>query len=59
LYNTRRPHQALANRTPLAVWRASVIGALGKKAVDMTLRLDNAVALPTCPQPPQQQALIA
>jgi putative transposase len=54
-YNTRRPHQALANRTPLAVWRDGVTGALGNTAVDMTLRLDNAIALPTCPQPPQQQ----
>jgi putative transposase len=60
-YNTRRPHQALANRTPMAVWRDGVTGALGETAVDMTLRLDNAGALPTCPQPPQQQqqALIA
>jgi putative transposase len=54
-YNARRPHQALANRTPLAVWRDGVTGALGDTAVDMTLRLDNADALPTCPQPPQQQ----
>jgi putative transposase len=54
-YNTRRPHQALANRTPMAVWRDGVTGALGDTAVDMTLRLDNAGALPTCPQPPQQQ----
>jgi putative transposase len=51
-YNGRRPHQALANRTPMAVWRD---GARGGTAVDMTLRLDNADALPTCPQPPQQQ----
>jgi len=55
LYNTHRPHQALDNRTPMAVWREGVPGALGEKAVDMTLRLDNARALPTCPQPPQQQ----
>jgi putative transposase len=54
-YNTRRPHQALANRTPMAVWRDGVTGALGDTAVDMTLRLNNAAALPTCPQPPQQQ----
>src|SRR5207248_1777811 len=60
-YNTRRPHQALANRTPMAVWRAGVIGALGDTAVDMTPRLDNADALPPCPQPPppQQDALVA
>jgi putative transposase len=57
-YNTRRPHQALANRTPMAVWHAGVTGALGEKAVDMTLRLDNAGALPTCPQPPQQQQVL-
>jgi len=54
-YNNSRPHQALGNRTPMAVWRDGVTGALGEKAVDMTLRLDNAHALPTCPQPPQQQ----
>jgi putative transposase len=59
-YNGRRPHQALGNRTPMAVWREAVTGALGDTAVDMTLRLDNADALPTCPQPPQQQqALVA
>jgi putative transposase len=53
-YNTRRPHQALGHRTPLAVWRAGVTGPLGARAVDMTLRLDNAAALPTGPQPKQQ-----
>jgi putative transposase len=58
-YNGRRPHQALGNRTPMAVWRAEKIGALGQRAVDMTLRLDNAAALPTCPQPQQQQELAA
>ena len=35
-YNGRRPHQALGNRTPMAVWRDGVTGALGDKAVDMT-----------------------
>jgi putative transposase len=55
-YNTGRPHQALDNRTPMAVWRDGITGALGKGAVDMTLRLDNASALPTYPQPQQQQA---
>jgi putative transposase len=54
-YNTRRPHQALRNRTPMAVWRDGVTGTLDEMAVDMTLRLDNARALPTCPPPPQQQ----
>jgi len=63
-YNARRPHQALGHRTPMQVWREGVTGALGETAVDMTLvlrtSLDNAGALPTCPQPPQQQdALIA
>jgi len=55
-YNTRRPHQALGNRAPMAVWRAGATGQLGETAVDMPLRLDNAAALPTYPQPPQQQA---
>ena len=58
-YNSQRPHQALGNRTPMAVWRAGVTGALDDRAVDMTLvlrtSLDNAGALPTSPQPPQQQ----
>ena len=54
-YHTRRPHQALRNRTPMAVWRDGVTGTLDEMAVDMTLRLDNARALPTCPPPPQQQ----
>ena len=54
-YNSRRPHQALGNRTPMAAWREGVTGALSDVAVDMTLRVDNAGALPTCPLPPQQQ----
>ena len=52
-YNDRRPHQALAYRTPMAVWRGD-----RETAVDMPPRLDNAGALPTCPQPPQQQQAI-
>ena len=51
-YNTGRPHQALGNRTPMAVWRECTTGPFGEKAVDM---MDNARALPTCPQPQQQQ----
>ena len=47
-YNERRPHQALAHRAPMAVWREATAGA---KAVDM---MDNASALPTCPQPQKQ-----
>ena len=59
-YNERRPHQALGNRTPMAVWHDGVTGARSERAVDMTLPLDNAHALPTCPQPPlRQQVFIA
>lgn len=47
-YNTIRPHTALANQTPMAVWTAAITA---KKAVDM---MDNARALPTYPQPQQQ-----
>jgi putative transposase len=54
-YNSRRPHQALGNRTPMAVWREENICVRTVKAVDMTLCLDNAVALPTYPQPQQQE----
>jgi putative transposase len=60
-YNTRRPHQALAGKTPMVVWREGTTGTLAGRAVDMTLRLDNAHALTTCPQPAQQpkQAIVA
>jgi putative transposase len=50
-YNGRRPHQALGHRTPMAVWRDASSGRLAENAVDM---MDNASALPTCPQPQQQ-----
>ncbi len=46
-YNDRRPHQALADRTPMAVWREAIAGAGG---ADM---MDNASASPACP--PQQK----
>ena len=55
-YNTGRPHQALGNRTPMAVWREGTTGPLGDKAVDM---MDNARALPTCPQSQQQLQIFA
>ena len=55
-YNFRRPHQAMNNQMPMAVWRAGMdkIEAAAR-AVDMPLRLDNANALPTYPQQRQQQ----
>jgi putative transposase len=55
-YNGRRPHQALGNRTPMAVWRQGMTGPFGTAAVDM---LDNVRALSTCPQPQQQQQTLA
>ena len=58
-YNHRRPHQALDYRTPMSVWQLGAACASGDPALDMTLRLDNAGALPTCPQPQQQQAMAA
>jgi putative transposase len=46
----------------MQVWRAGTTGALGETAVDMTLvlrtSLDNAAALPTGPQPQQQQEIL-
>jgi putative transposase len=54
-YNAKRPHQALGNRAPLAVWREGVTGPLGPNAVDMTLRLDDASASPTGPQQQELQ----
>ena len=56
LYNHRRPHQALGNKMPMAVWRAGMDAIeAAAQAVDMPLRLDNANALPTYPQPQQKQ----
>jgi putative transposase len=54
-YNSRRPHQAMNNQMPMAVWRAGMdkIEAAAK-TVDMPLRLDNANALPTYPQQEQK-----
>ncbi len=56
-YNFRRPHQAMNNQMPMAVWRAGMdkIEATAN-AVDMPLRLDNANALPTYQQQKQQKA---
>jgi putative transposase len=55
-YSFRRPHQAMSNQMPMAVWRAGTdkIEAT-ERAVDMPLRLDNANALPTYPQQKQKQ----
>ena len=52
----RRPHQALRDQAPMTVWRNGVTGPLPRAAVDMTLRLDDASASTTCPQPQQHQA---
>ena len=52
-YNDQRLHQALGYRTPMAVWRGATADAC---AVDM---MDNAVALPTCPQQRQQTKPLA
>ena len=54
-YNFRRPHQAMNNQTPMALWRAGMdkIEAAAR-AVDMLLRLDNANVLPTYPQQRQK-----
>ena len=34
-YNAGRPHQVLAGRAPMAVWREGVTGVLADNAVDM------------------------
>ena len=55
-YNYRRPHQAMDNQRPMAVWREGVAnGERWDEAVDMTLRLDNASALTTSPQQQQKK----
>jgi putative transposase len=59
-YNDWRPHQAMDYRTPMTVWRAGMAEiAAAAKTVDMPLRLDNARALPTCPQQQQKQQTAA
>ena len=56
-YNEARPHQAMDNQTPMAVWRAGMDrNEAAARAVDMPLRLDNANALPTYPQRQTPQA---
>ena len=53
-YNSVRPHAALGNQTPMAVWKEALqtAGATRQKAMDM---MDNADrALTTYPQPQQQ-----
>ncbi len=55
-YNHRRPHQAMGNQRPMAVWREGMAKPeRPAEAVDMPLRLDNANALPTSPQQPQKK----
>ena len=46
-YNHLRPHQAMNNQIPMAVWRDGIEAIEAAKTVDMPLRLDNANALPT------------
>jgi putative transposase len=55
-YNHRRPHQAMDNQRPMAVWRQGVANTEQPlEAVDVTLRLDNARALTTYPQQQKKQ----
>ena len=53
LYNDQRPHQALADRKPMAVWREAIAGT---GAVDM---MDNPSALPRCRQQQKQTQSLA
>ncbi len=56
LYNHQRPHQAMDNKMPMAVWRCGIDAIeAARRAVDMPLRLDNANALTTYPQQQKQQ----
>ena len=57
-YNMRRPHQALGNRRRWRYGEPASPARLPGNAVDMTLRLDDADASPTCPQRQQQQQSI-
>jgi putative transposase len=55
-YNEQRFHSALANRTPMAVWREAQAIAAQTGAVDM---MDNAATLPTRPQQKQKPQHLA
>jgi len=57
-YNETRLHQALGYRTPMAVWRQGAI-EIAAGAAKGYGHVDNARALPTGPQPQQQQNAIA
>ena len=57
-YNETRLHQALGYRTPMAVWRQDAI-EIAAGAAKGYGPVDNARALPTGPQPQQQQNAIA
>ena len=46
------------NQFPMAAWRAGMDVIEAAKTVDMPLRLDNAIALPTYPQQMQTQQLL-
>src|ERR1700683_347313 len=55
-YNHCRPHQAMSNQQPMNVRRNGMANVEQlAKAVDMTLRLDNARALTTYPQQQKKQ----
>jgi putative transposase len=45
-------YEDVYNRPPMQVWRDGVTGPIGNNAVDM---MDNATALPTCPQQQKQK----
>jgi hypothetical protein len=56
LYNHRRPHQALNNKMPMAVWRDGIEAIeAAHTAVDKPLGLDNAHASATYLQPYDKQ----
>ena len=55
-YNHRRPHQALNNKMPMAVWRDGIEAVeAAHRAVDKPLGLDNAHASATYLQPYDKQ----
>src|SRR6266567_2994290 len=54
-YNFRRPHQAMNNQTPMAVWHAGMDRIEAARTVDMPLRLDNANALVSRPAESHRQ----
>ena len=56
-YNSRRPHQTLGNRTPMAAWREGAHRSARRHGCGHDATLGQRWRVPTCPQPQQRQQM--